>query len=604
MKHFAVDPLDWGGRIKVAVDHLIPNERVRSALIEDGGRPITPGFLERAVPVPELRPDVHGEIVDLQTGRSLMTRFLSDGIERTFDNIASKPTELLARHPLFNYAYKAKLQAIADREVAYEKARAAAQGVEPSFSMLGDYARWERVARRSALATVKRTLWDVSGTSHAAHALRYVSPFFTAHQWALNRWWHVAEVNPAVVPHMQQFFDDWRRTGLVHDQNGNPVTPLNDSDFLGTNTTDRVWIRVPFLGEDQGINKWVKSLGGGENYDFGLNGLNVILHAGVDKPGLGPMASIPLQALAAHFRDNGTLQKVANYFDGMAPKGGWTSQVLPGSVAKIVAAYQGYMDSGSKNALYVQTFNMEQGELHSQFLMDHGREPTPKEAAAILQQAGTRATADLMREALTNLAFFTPAKAEGRFSVERAGWKTILAQGQQQGWDFTRMHQEFDQRFGSVFEPLLESSSANPAHLTGTVGEVGAIRRYSGLLSQLQNPAMADMVIGPAAAMAPASDQQYSQDARTWEQNTTMGPGNSNTWIGGRDPKTMLDSSIVSDGWGYYDQLTTALQARAAQAGIPSWRNDPTLKAVYKSVVAAIRCGADYREGPVPAACR
>jgi hypothetical protein len=50
----------------------------------------------------------------------------------------------------------------------------------------------------------------------------------------------------------------------------------------------------------------------------------------------------------------------------------------------------------------------------------------------------------------------------------------------------------------------------------------------------------------------------------------------------------MLDSSIVSDGWGYYDQLTTALQARAAQAGIPSWRNDPTLKAVYKSVVAAI----------------
>lgn len=595
VSHFAVNPEDWGWRVKTMVDKLVPNQAIRDRLTMDGSPDITEHLLDKST-VRNMRPEVHGELVDVNTGRNALQRWFSESLHRTFDNIATKPTELLGRHPLFNAVYKQKLQSLANTHVAWMEHA----GVDTVNTKL--YADWERTARREALATVKRTLWDVSGHSHAAHTLRLVSPFFVAHQWALNRWWHIAELNPTVVPHIQQFFDDWRATGLVHDQNGTPVKKFDGNDLLGTNTNMRAWIRVPFMGENAGINKWIKDLGGGESYDFNLNGLNVILHAGADKPGLGPLASIPLQALANHFRGNGTVQAVANYFDGAYPKHGLLTQMLPASFQKgeafgaaLLNQWDGQMQYGQGNALFVQTFNMEQGQLHAQFLLDHGREPTTVEEKQILQQAGTRTTMALMRETLSNLIGFTPATDQGKFSAIEAGWKAIQSRGRAEGWDFTKMHEVFDQTFSSAYEPLLASASMNPVKLQGTNAEVNAIQQYGGLLGKLSTDPkdgsispIAAMVIGPAAAMQGANQNAYNPDARTWEQQNSVGPGDPATWIGTKDPQAMLHAAIVNDGWNQFDQMTTLLTQYAKQQGLNNWHQSPALKFAEKQVVAQI----------------
>ncbi|NIL48990.1 hypothetical protein HBK87_00005, partial [Streptomyces sp. 2BBP-J2] len=128
----------------------------------------------------------------------------------------------------------------------------------------------------------------------------------------------------------------------------------------------------------------------------------------------------------------------------------------------------------------------------------------------------------------------------------------------------------------------------NPAHLQGTNAEVTVIQQNQSLLSKLQNPVIASMVIGPGAAMLGANQNSYNPDARTWEQNQAIGAGSGQTWIGSKDPATVLQDAIVNDGWNQYDEMTALLTQYAKQQGLNNWHQSPALKYAEKQVVAGI----------------
>jgi hypothetical protein len=96
MRHFAHDPEDWGSRLQELYHDYLPSSELRE-LVRSGER-ITAKKLDRLFPDVSLRPVVHGQLVDANTGRALATRTLASGFNRLFKLLSEVPTDALSRH--------------------------------------------------------------------------------------------------------------------------------------------------------------------------------------------------------------------------------------------------------------------------------------------------------------------------------------------------------------------------------------------------------------------------------------------------------------------------------------------------------------------------
>lgn len=570
---------DWGGRLRAMVEDYTGGSDERLLGLMQNGR-VSARQLERLFPRDHRAlPHLHGSLADVQSGRAGALRMASDGIQRAFSYISEMPTDRLSRHPFFNAVYKAEVKA------AY-KVHVAEKGADKFGD--ADRAAIEALARRKALKELKLTLWDISAHSHMAHTMRFLSPFFAAHQEALNRWWNIAKDDPSVARHFQMFFDNIRNTGLTYNEDtGEPVLPGAGIGGAG----NKIMLKLPWADENNAVNKWLLKIGGDKYWSVNENGLNLILQNGIANPGVGPLVTIPVEELVRRYPEATEFEKVARALNQYPPaadnfKDLVIGQVQPAWSKRMVALYQG--EKSEEFARYYMT-NFADGL--TTFRLQYDREPTELELKKLKDKANKETHADLVLMAVSNAGFITPAKPMSKYAVVQNGLQKLYEQMRQEGHDMEWLRSTFRSQYGDAYMAMIYSMGSNPAHLQGSVAEVSAIKKHSYLAKHI-DPSLLRMAIGPEVDESDKAEQLHSSSAASWLSSQETGtPGES--FRGKKDPRDVATSLVVSQGWDMYDEMVNALDVMAEQQGLQGYEASPQL-------VEAKRRGLDYIKSQNP----
>lgn len=570
MRHFAADPEDWGSRLQELAQDYVPTPELREALI-DGS--VSARKLARMFPDADARPVVHGQLANVNAGRHMATRMFSDGINRIFRLLSEVPTDHLSRHPYMSAVYKQELREL----YAVRKAHYAREGMD--FTQ-DDLRELERQARLKALANLKRTLWDVSAHSHGAHVMRFLSPFFAAHQEALTRWWRIASDDPSIVRKFQLAFDAPRKMGMTYDSSTGELVEEGE----GPSVSHQLLLRVPFAGDNAAVNKWLKKMGGGKYWRVNENGFNLILQNGIANPGVGPVVTVPMESLVNKYASEPEIEKMARILNPYPPDSPGQS-LQPAWTKRAMALIQG---PGNKE--WGRRYNANLADAIIKFRLDHGEAvPTEAQFDAIAERAAHDTNRDLGLMMLSNLTSPLPAKPESKYAVVQHGISKILSQMRSGGHDFNWAREQVTQKYGDIYTALLYSQTTNRSKLSQTYAEVDAIKKHKGVLGRT-DPTLARMIVGPEAAMDAEADPgkgKYSAAARRFLLNEKVSPTSTETYLAAKEPDEAGVASLIDAGWTQYEELTNWLQVQAEQQGLKTYEDSDEL-------VAAKQAGIRY----------
>jgi hypothetical protein len=569
LSHYAHDPEDWGHRVQALVHDYIPSAELQQAVVS--GR-VSTKFLSKHFQDPAFRPAVHGRVIADNLGTSGKALGISKAMNSVYRWIGEMPTDRLSRHPFFNSMYKQHL----NEQYEIKRLGYAAEGRKFTQDDVDDLSK---TARKLALHDLKRTLFDISAHSHAAHVMRFVSPFFAAHQEVLSRWWRIVGDNPAVVRRFAQAFDLPRHLQLVVDEDGELVKP---GDAISRE--HRLLLQLPkaFGGPETDINKPGAQF---SKWTISENSFNLILQGGLANPGVGPLVAVPVEYLARKYADEPEIARVARIFNPYPPNSPMDA-ALPATLKRLAAI--SYSKGGPGFGVGVREYNASYSQnvqdLATDFALTHGREPNQAETKELMLRAGRETNADMVLRFLWNAGSPAPASPRSKYSAIQHGWYQIQEQARAEGRDYDWAYAQFKDKWGEAYMPLVYSSSNNPAHLTPTAEAVAGIKRYRGVLDRV-DPALTRMVLGAYADEA----NEYSPEASAFLRNSRMKPGSGEPYFSNDEPVVAMEEQMARRGWQKYGELTGALTAQAQAMGLNSYRESDQLEAVKRLAVAKLR---------------
>lgn len=566
LPHFAHDPEDWGQRIEAVLHDYIPTEELRKAVASGT---VSPKALAKAMPA-ELRPAVHGRAVAETIGTSSGAQLVGGALNKAMRFLSEVPTDRLSRHPYFAAMYRTHA------EDAY-RVRLAGGQKEFGQADLDDIAR---VARQRALKDVRDTLFDMSAHSHAAHVMRFMSPFFAAHQESLMRWWRIVGENPAVVRRIAQVFDLPRYAGLVVDsETGEPVEP----GALPSASHD-ILLQLPKGAVPDEFSNWTLNEGS----------FNLLMPQGPTNPGLGPVVQVPLDWAANKYAQYPNVLKVAGIFNPYPPQGPLDS-LVPATVKRLAAAT--YAETGADWMMgigpreYGTAWTQEIQDQMVDFQLREGREPTKAEVDAMMERAGAEATSRMWHRVLWNFTSPAPAQPQSRYAIFDHGWRQIQDQAKAEGKDYDWAYDRFKEKYGEAYLPIIASASNNPAGIdVSNPAWVGAIKNYRPILQNV-DPALTRAVVGSYVNDIIAADEEageYSSVVRNVLRGTETERGTGENYYSYDNPAEAIDQAMARRGWAKFNALTASLDAEAESRGLTSYEDAPDLVAIKRAAVQQI----------------
>lgn len=569
VSHFSRNPEDWGSRIQQVVQDYLPTPAIRRAVAN--GR-VKANQIDKMVPQ-EFLPPVHTDLADINSGRNSAVRMLDNGLNRMMGWLATAPTDRLSRHPFFNSMYRQHVT-----EQAGVRAGAAAK--EGRLLTESDHADIERIGRRKALKDLQETLWDVSAHSHSAHVMRFLSPFFAAHQESLTRWWRIASDDPSMVRRFQLAFDAPRKMGLVYDtRTGQPVPEGEDPSAY-----HHVLLRLPGP-ENSAANKWLKKMQGGHYWNVSESSFNLILQNGITNPGAGPLVTVPAEMLLQKYGspEFERVVRAMNPYPMDSPMQGF----LPAWSKRLLALKEG---NGSRE--YNDRYMDNWADAEATFRLDHnGRPPTEREYDKLHQKVTQRTHLDLWLMAASNAASPFPAKPNSKYTAVQMGWTKIRSQMNGKDRDWKWGIEQMHERFGDVFDAMMATQGTNIAKLDMNYGEVNAMKVHRPLLD-VTDPTLARMVIGPEVAMNAKADTalgRYDQTAQAILKKMKTSPTSGETYLGSKSLDDMTMKTVADAGWQQYDELTNYLTVQAQQLGLQSYEDSSSLRAMKSAGIDYIK---------------
>ena len=573
--HYAQDPQDWGGRAWGIVHDYVPNEEVRQALLK--GR-VTAKQLREMVPAGQ-RPAVHGRAVADNLGTSHAVQAFSNGLNRLFRALGETPTDTLSRHPYFNSLYRLHAK-------DFYAVRKAGKKAGESWTQ-ADVDEIANLARRAALKDLRSTLFDLSAHSHAAHVMRFISPFFGAHQEGVMRWWRIAADKPQIVRRFTQAMDIPRFLGIEVDENGDLVRP-----------------GAPLSGNHRLLLQLPKAFGGPDpekvqsKWSINENSFNIIMQGGLTNPGTGPFVSVPIDWAAQHYADDPAIARVARIFNPF-PANNPLENAFPATGKRLSAYIFGKTGIDPSDALglgigkreYNAAFAQNVQDAMVDFQLKYGREPNRAEADELVERAGAETTSQMFHRFLWNAASPAPATPRSKYAVIQQGWYKIQEQAKAEGQDFDWAYERFKTKYGAAYLPLIFSTSNNPAWVDANPADVAAIKHYKGLLTKV-DPALTRMVIGAYANDLIEKNKtlgEYSVDARNFLRTETLQHGSDQTYYSYDEPAQAVNEQMARRGWQKYGELTAALTAQAQSMGLNSYEESDQLVAIKHAAVDAMK---------------
>lgn len=531
------DPEDMFFRVRAEVDHYLPTHTPElRPMVLDGT--LTPDDLRRMVPE-GVRPDVHSQQLETSMGKGYVAYKMGDFADKFYKYMATLPSDILERHPLFNRLYKGHVTRLTDQLAAQDRKVLGSEINSIAHS-----------ARERALKDLKRYSFDVTHKSEIAHGLRFAFPFIAASQEQLTRWARITYDAPQTIGRFGQTITTPERLGMVTDLNGNEVSPLGyaidpatGEKRLVPESERRITFQLPGP---------LKGLSGGGDFIIPKKSPNIILQGDPwFNPGAGPLVQMPLNEIAKEKPDLAKMLKDT----GMLPLG-TREDSLSLALPNVIQKWQG-SDEGS-DAFQRQLATVMQAETYKYNIGERATPPTWKEVTGKAQNYfAFRAS----------MAFLMPFSVDKKdpYQFYRDQFKNMQAQ------DPMNADMAFYMRYGADLFVFAGKMSKSPIGGGAPTQErAAAFKRYQGIIGNLDPDfqELGSLIIGPEGK------GPFSPEAYTYELNTLIGSGSDQHLREKMTAREIMEDNKRRQGWVVYNDWMHYIESGAFRGGTTNLPSD------------------------------
>jgi hypothetical protein len=478
---------------------------------------------------------------------------VTQGVDRVIDwwyrTAASIPADRMSRHPLFNQLYEGHAKILASQEIK--------QGAKISQK---DADRIAETARRLALKDTRKLVFDIAHRSDAAHALRFISPFFAATSEAWQRWARIIADRPQTVGYAGIIFNAPISAGWMQDQDGNKVLrdgtvidPLTGKKRFVPKSKRLIMARVPKFVVDGPVGR-AFGMDGSGRWLVSQDSLNMITQGDPwFNPGTGPIVAIPVNEFV---KDKPSQGEVARHLGvlphgptagsplfGNTPLGRAADLTMPQTVKNFLTAYDTSDERYQRTKLQImQRAAYEHANLGKPM-------PSAREIADMTKQYWLQSAA---------WAFVQPAATQrsDKYAFFRDQYNNLRRK------DPMTADQEFLDRFGESYFIFAQATSKNKVGAEATKQAVELSKQYEELLAK--HPELGALIIGPEG------NGPFSPEAYTYQLTHPLVPGGSEM----QRTKLSAEEAMLENqrrlGWAQFTQLQNYINAQMQSAGFAS----------------------------------
>lgn len=192
---------------------------------------------------------------EVVTARELTDKRLSvlykNGVSRVFNWIGTLPEDHLVRHPFFNMVYNNEARRIATKYERMGRSNGLSD-VQIAELIKTNVDKISTAASQRAYKELMQRLYSVERYTGPAKMLRWVTPFYMAHQNSSRFWLGTSLRSPQVAYNLAKAYNAPYRLGLVTDEEGNVVhegLPWNP-DANKQKMTFKLAALKPLIGKD------------------------------------------------------------------------------------------------------------------------------------------------------------------------------------------------------------------------------------------------------------------------------------------------------------------------------------------------------------------
>jgi len=501
----------WVGELRQHVDHYLPTDELRQLAAKQRA---TFTDLQRALPVEDMRPTVHGESLAMATGKSEVSKTISGIVQNLYVKLGSAPTDVLSRHPFFVNVYRKRLTQLVDE---YDPGATGRLTLEAQ-------ARLEQRAREHALRKVRQTLYELGEESNLAHVMRFVMPFYGAWQEVLTRWLGIAMDNPAALAHGFQAWQAPNRVGLVEEINGEEYITVPMPKWF----RERVPGAQAFA--EQGVPK---------------KSLNLIMQGEPWwAPGVGPLVQVPVAEFA---RDRPDLQASLRYFIPFGPGEDALDLMAPAYLRRMRALHD-----KEGNRVYANTMNRIVIEMETDRRL--GKLTLTDEQMYAEARRRTDAFFSLRSVANFILPYSPSFKSAYQFYFDKA---REYRDKYPDEWE-----SKFLADFGDDYFAFTESFSKSVNSVSPTIEGYEASKKHADLLAKY--PEQGSLILGDE------DTGDFNGAVYEHQFRTKVGPGDYRTQRATESPRDAMASIQRREGWVAWRKAQTLIKATLSDRGLDS----------------------------------
>ena len=580
----ARDPQGLIDDIGLTLDKYLPEDTgLRQKILN--GDDVTSADLTNAIARSDF-PTVHGEeiaeklaISAKDTAGNIVDRIVS----KTFQRLGTIPSDIISRHPTYRRFQEGRFKELMKTELSYRHSVGKDDSLNP-----GELQKILEESDKLARKDMSQLVYDPARTT-ASEALRFITPFYSAHADSLARWGGLIAEKPRLIGRISQIYNAPVSAGLITDEYGNQVGGDGYVSIVDPSTVKYDEDGAPIPGSGKVIGRefitmdkrvfhfrapW-KAQGSG-SVPIKISAMNTILPGDPwFNPGSGPLVQVAgSQVAKASPRTGDFLQwaKILPYGPTDTSKA-----IIPKYMRSIWDAYQGDdPDSEEYQKAYLAIWNKKQME----YMQSGGQ-------AKFSQK-------DIEEEAKQFLylnileAWGSPAQS-GNTPLTGTPYQFFVDQlGQMRKADPENYRDNFLAKFGPDYGGFTASLTKSMG-IAATVSADDMAEKYRDLITA--DPDMAQFWVGNIYNGGPFSSSVYQKQldesfgSRKAREHITAEEAieNSQTdrgWYEYRAAKATLDSMLIRNGFKSYSEKGAEAYVAAKQqliAGIgqkyPAWQS-------------------------------
>ena len=528
-------------------------------------------------------PVVHGEEIKALTSAGRLqtaTGQIDNMIEKGFRRLGTIPTDLISRHPTYLRAQEARMRQLIDQELSYQKSIGGpGDSIDPK-KLNGMLEKSDTLARKD----ISQIVYDPTRTT-ATQALRFITPFLSAHMDGLERWAGLVAEQPQFLGRAAKIYNAPVAANLVTDSEGNHVDENGYVDVRDAKgkIVGRKFVsikdRIIHFKTPPGTRGIVGALTGtnGKEIPIKIQALNTITPGDPWwNPGTGPIVQVAASQLALKNPAVGDFLQWAKVLP-YGPQGTMES-FTPKYMKDAWTAYQAA--TGNEDG---QDFQKTLLAEYQRQVADHANGGPPPD----IRKAEKNAKKFSFLKAFTS--WVSPAQTSTTPLTGTPYQFYIDQYKKMQQTDPKNADENFFNRYGEDYFAFTTSLSKSIG-IAPTVSALNTSKEYKDLIAG--DPSLAGFVVGDVY-----NKGDFSSSAYAAEQNMTIGGQKVRStqsvqdaladnqrrlgWIAYGKFMNQIDSSLIRSGFTSYtqkgaEQFLQAKQATTAflKQSYPSWEED------------------------------